>query len=60
MGKFNDLLELMNTLILSTINDYMVKVSKASLADIRICIQNAQENTGFLQLKSQLQQDGLQ
>jgi len=59
MDWIDDALKLLNTLIYSTI-DGMVKVSKETLFDIKICLQNAQENIDFLQLESRLQQDELQ
>jgi len=37
-----------------------VKINKASLVDIKFCLQYAQENIEFLQLESQLQRDDLQ
>ena len=54
-----EVLEFLKTIIQSTTND-TVKIKKSSLADIRICLQNAQEKIDFLQLESQFQQDELQ
>ena len=59
MDRMDDVLELLNTLIHSSI-DGMVKVSKDSLSNIQTCLQNAREKIDFLQLESQLQQEELQ
>lgn len=55
MAGLDDLLELLSTLITSTI-DSTVKICKPSLVDIRIYLENAQDKNEFLQLESQLQQ----
>ena len=54
MARINEVLEFLKTLILSTNHDTL-KFSKASLTNIQVCVQNAQENIDFLQLQSQLQ-----
>ena len=53
------LLNIINNLILSTAED-MVQISKATLADISMNLQQAHETIEFLQLESQLQRDELQ
>ncbi len=58
MARINEVLEFLKTLILSTNHDTL-KVSKVSLTDIQVCLQNAQEKIDFLQLESQLQQEEL-
>ena len=59
MAKINDVLDLLNNLIHSTIHD-MVKMSKNALFNIKTCLQDAQDKIEFLQLESQLQQHELQ
>ena len=59
MERIDDVLELLNNLMLSTI-DEMVKINKTSLSNIKICLQNAHENIEFLQLETKLQQEELQ
>ena len=59
MARFDDVLELLNTLIHSTIGG-KVNVSKDTLCDIQTCLHDAQEKIDFLQLESQFQQDELQ
>ena len=59
MAKFYEVLELLETLIQSNVDD-KVKISKDSLFDIQKCIQNAQEKIEFLQLETKLQQEELQ
>ena len=59
MAKINEALELLSNLIHSNVHD-MIKMSKNSLGNIQICLQDAQEKMEFLQLESQLQQDELQ
>ena len=54
MDRIDDVLKLLNNLILSTV-DEMVKINKTSLSNIKICLQNAQENIEFLQLETKLQ-----
>ena len=58
MDQIDDSLKLLNTLMHSTI-DEMVEISKSTLMDIKICLQNAHEKIEFLQLESQLQQEEL-
>jgi len=58
MAKINEVLEFLKTLMLSTTHDTL-KVSKVSLIDIQVCLQNAQEKLVFLQLETQLQQEEL-
>lgn len=58
MTKPNEVLELLNTLMLCIVDD-IVKISKVTLADIRIYLQHALEKIEFLQLESQLKQDQL-
>ena len=59
MAKINDALELLHSLIHSTVHD-MVKMSKNAFFNIQTCLQDAQDKIEFLQLESQLQQDELQ
>lgn len=58
MATFDDVLELLNTLIHSTIGG-MVNVNKDTLCDIQTCLHDAQEKIDLLQLESQFQQDEL-
>ena len=58
MARINEVLEFLKTLILSTTHDTL-KISKVSLTDIQVCLQNAQEKIDFLQLESRLQQEEL-
>ena len=58
MARINEVLEFLKTLILSTTHDTL-KVSKVSLTDIQVCLQNSQEKIDILQLESQLQQEEL-
>ena len=58
MDRIDDVLKLLSNLILSTV-DEMVKINKTSLFNIKICLQNAQENIEFLQLETKLQQEEL-
>ena len=51
MARINEVLEFLRTLILSTTHDTL-KVSKVSLTDIQVCLQNAPEKIDFLQLES--------
>jgi len=53
MARISEVLEFLKTLILSTTHDTL-KVSKVSLTDIQVCLQNAQEKIDFLQLESHL------
>ena len=59
MARINDLVELVNTLLLSSI-DNIDTVDKTTLTHIRNCVQHSQDTTEFLQLESQLQCDELQ
>ena len=59
MAWINELVELLNTLLLSSI-DNIVIVDKATLTHIRNCVQEAQGIIEFLQIESQLQHDELQ
>ena len=59
MARINDLVELLNTLLLSII-DNTIMVDKNNLTHIRNCIQDSQDTLEFLQLESQLQRDELQ
>ena len=59
MAKFYEILEFLNTSILSTVDD-TVNVSKTSLSNIQTYLQNALNKFDFLQLESQLQQAELQ
>ena len=56
MTRLDNALELLNTLIHSTV-DEMVKINKTYLFNIKVCLQNAQENIEFLQLETKLQQE---
>jgi len=53
MARIDVTLEFLNILIHSTV-DGMVKIRSATLSDIKICFQNAQDKIEFLQLESQL------
>ena len=59
MDRMDDVLKLLNNLIHSTI-DEMVKINKTCLSNIKICLQNAQENIEFSQLETKLQKEELQ
>ena len=52
MDRIGIVLELLNTLIYSIVNG-MVNISKETLFDIRIRLQNEHEKIEFLQLESQ-------
>lgn len=54
MAKFYEVLESLETLIQYATGD-TIKISKTTLVNIQICLQNAQEIIEFLQLESQLQ-----
>ena len=58
MGKLYGVLELLNTLIHSSVEN-IVNINKDTLCDIQSCLRNAQEKIDFLQLESQLQQEEL-
>ena len=51
MARIDNLLELLRTLI-APIVESTVKINKDTLSEIRICLQNAQENIEFSQLES--------
>ncbi len=53
------LFELLSTLMLSVVED-TIKISKASLIDIRTYLQNAKDKIEFLQLYKKLQLEELQ
>lgn len=59
MARITEILEFLKTLIHSSTHD-ILKVSKVSLTNIQVCLQNAQEKIDFLQLESQLQQEELE
>lgn len=59
MTKITDLLEFLKTWIGSTNHD-IVQIRKNTLCDIKTLMQNTQENIGFLEHESQLQQEELQ
>ena len=58
MAKINELLEFLNNLIHSNVDD-MIKMSKDALCNIHSCFLDAHEKIEFLQLETQLQQDEL-
>jgi len=58
MDQIGEVLEFLKTLIQSTSNDTF-QISKVSLTDIQVCLQNAKEKIDFLQLETQLQQEEL-
>jgi len=53
MARISEVLELMKTLIQSTVDDTL-QISKGSLSEIQTCLYNAQENIEFLQLETKL------
>lgn len=57
MDRINDLLEYLDTLILSNVDSGIVKINKATPVDIKICLQYVKEKIEFLQLEAQLQRD---
>jgi len=59
MARIDELLELLNTLILSIV-DNTVTIDKATLTNVLTCLQDSQDKIKFLQLESQLQQDEIQ
>lgn len=59
MARINDLIELLNTLLLSSI-DNIVMVDKSTLTHIQNHVQESQDTIEFLQLESQFQHDELQ
>ena len=59
MTQIGEILEFLKTLIHSS-DHGTVRISKASLVDIRTCLHNVQENIEFLQLETKLQQEELQ
>jgi hypothetical protein len=59
MAQIDELLELLNTLILSFV-DNTVTTDIAILTDVLTCLQDLQDKIEFLQLESQLQQDEIQ
>lgn len=56
MAIINEVLEFLKTLILFTNHDTL-KVSKVSLTNIEVYLQNAKEKIDFLQFETQLQQE---
>jgi hypothetical protein len=59
MAQIDELLELLNTLILSTI-DNMVTIDKATLQSILTCLQASQAKVELLQIQTRLLHDELQ
>ena len=59
MDRIDDLLELMNTLILSFV-DNTVTIDKATLQSILTCLQASQAKTELLQVQTRLLHDELQ
>jgi len=47
MARITEILEFLKTLIHSSTHD-ILKVSKVSLTNIQVCLQNAQEKIDFL------------
>ena len=58
MARIGELLELLNTLILSIV-DNIVTIEKAILINVLICLQDSQDKTEVFQLESQLEQNEL-
>jgi hypothetical protein len=59
MARIDELLELLNTLILST-NDNMVTTDKETLQSILTCLQVSQAKVELLQTQTQLLHDELE
>ena len=59
MDQIYELLELLNTLILSIV-DNMVTSDKANLTNVLTCLQDSQDEIKIFQLELQLQQDEIQ
>jgi hypothetical protein len=59
MARIDELLELLNTLILSTV-DNMVTTDKATLQSVLTCLQVSQAKVELLQTQTQLLHDELQ
>ena len=59
MVQINDLVELLNTLLLSS-NDYIVIIDKTTLIDILTCLWDSWDTIEFLYLESQIQHDEIQ
>jgi hypothetical protein len=59
MAQIDELLELLNTLILSTV-DNMVTIDKETLQSILTCLQVSQAKVELLQTQTQLLHDELQ
>jgi hypothetical protein len=59
MARIDELLELLNTLILSSV-DNTITFDIATLTDVRTCLQDSLDKIEFLQLESQLQQEEIQ
>jgi hypothetical protein len=59
MARIDELLELLNTLILSSV-DNTVTIDIATFTDVLTCLQDSQNKIKFLQLESQLQQEEIQ
>jgi hypothetical protein len=59
MAQIDELLELLNTLILSYVEN-TVTIDIETLTDVLTCLQDSQEKIKFLKLESQLQQEEIQ
>lgn len=57
-ARIGEVLEFLKTPIPSS-DHGTIRISKASLVDIRTCLHNLQENIEFLQLETKLQQEEL-
>ena len=55
MAQINGLVELLNTLLLSSIENILM-ANKTTLTHIRNCVQGSQGTIEFIQIKSQLQE----
>lgn len=56
MAKINDLLELLSSIMSSTIHN-SIQINKGMLFDIKTYLQNTQEMIEFLKIESQLQRE---
>jgi hypothetical protein len=59
MAQIDELIELLNTLILSIV-DNTITIDKATHTNVLTCLQGSQDKIEFLQLESQLQRDEIQ
>ena len=59
MARIDELLGLLNTLILSSV-DNIVTIDITTFIDVLTCLQDSKDKIEFLQLESQLQQEEIQ